>query len=505
MNVSAVQALAWSKTLFGITAVGAYLPKSRLSRAAISSAHNWLAPHLQQAAVGERTMAFWDEDAITMAVEAARDLFANTRLGRETIDRFAFASTTPPFSERSNATIAHRALQLAADCQAVDVAASRRCAVDELHQALVTGSRTLIAAAHRPVAKIASLGELRYSDGGAAVAVGSDTSSLLAVYLGGASRNYDFVDSFRTTQDRFPHDWEERWVREEGYLKIVPEAVNIALQDAGLNAADIDHFILPCPIPRVASAVASACGVSPERLTNDLMENCGIVGPAHSLLMLMVALERARCGEKLLVAEFGQGCTALVLQAGEASGRGNVDAVSRQLNRGVPNEDYFKLLVFNDLVPWDRGMRAEQIAKTALTVAYRNSEALLGFIGARDPQTGAVQFPPSRIAIGPDGDALRASEPYPLSDLGGTVASRTADALAFSVHPPSCYGLIDINGGGRLMMDFTDIDASALREGDAVSFTFRIKDIDVRGGSTRYFWKAVATSDVENDRRGSTN
>ena len=57
----------------GITAYGAYLPRLRLDRASIAAAHAWAMPGLKGQGRGERSMADWDEDSITMAVEAARD------------------------------------------------------------------------------------------------------------------------------------------------------------------------------------------------------------------------------------------------------------------------------------------------------------------------------------------------------------------------------------------------------------------------------------------------
>jgi uncharacterized OB-fold protein len=71
------------------------------------------------------------------------------------------------------------------------------------------------------------------------------------------------------------------------------------------------------------------------------------------------------------------------------------------------------------------------------------------------------------------------------------VATMTADRLAFTRHPPHCYGLVDFCGGGRLMMDFTDPDAAELHTGSPVRFVFRIKDFDEQTGYRRYFWKAV--------------
>ena len=56
----------------GIVACGAYLPRLRLERKAIFEANAWFAPGLRGAARGARSMANWDEDALTMAVEAGR-------------------------------------------------------------------------------------------------------------------------------------------------------------------------------------------------------------------------------------------------------------------------------------------------------------------------------------------------------------------------------------------------------------------------------------------------
>ncbi|MDP6515270.1 MAG: 3-hydroxy-3-methylglutaryl CoA synthase, partial [Alphaproteobacteria bacterium] len=59
--------------MIGITAYGAYIPRLRLSRQAAVAANGWFNPALAALAKGERAMANWDEDSLTMAVEAARD------------------------------------------------------------------------------------------------------------------------------------------------------------------------------------------------------------------------------------------------------------------------------------------------------------------------------------------------------------------------------------------------------------------------------------------------
>src|SRR5262245_45870267 len=57
----------------GILAFGAYIPWRRLQRKAIAETHGWFNPALKGQAKGERAFCNWDEDCVTMAVEAARD------------------------------------------------------------------------------------------------------------------------------------------------------------------------------------------------------------------------------------------------------------------------------------------------------------------------------------------------------------------------------------------------------------------------------------------------
>jgi uncharacterized OB-fold protein len=57
--------------------------------------------------------------------------------------------------------------------------------------------------------------------------------------------------------------------------------------------------------------------------------------------------------------------------------------------------------------------------------------------------------------------------------------------------PPQHYGLIDFEGGGRMMAEFTDVDPGEVESGMEMRMVFRIKDFDEKRGFRRYFWKAV--------------
>ena len=88
-------------TDIGITAYGAYLPRLRLQRKAMAAANAWFNPGIGAQGKGERTMVNWDEDAVTMAVEAARDALpgGDPFVARKHVQALYFASTTMPFAD----------------------------------------------------------------------------------------------------------------------------------------------------------------------------------------------------------------------------------------------------------------------------------------------------------------------------------------------------------------------------------------------------------------------
>src|ERR1700742_2255368 len=122
----------------GITSYGAYIPRLRLQRKAIAQANAWFAPGLMGAAKGERSMANFDEDAVTMAVEAGRDCVpaADPIKYRAFIDAAYFASTSMPFSDRQNAGIVAQALSLEEGISSFDITSSMRAGTSALIAAL---------------------------------------------------------------------------------------------------------------------------------------------------------------------------------------------------------------------------------------------------------------------------------------------------------------------------------------------------------------------------------
>ncbi len=480
--------------MIGITAYGAYIPRLRLQKKVVAQTNAWLAPSLMGKAKGERSLGNWDEDAISFAVEAARDALGPDD-NRSHIKSLYLASTTLPFADRLNAGIVQAALTLAPETSATDVTGSQKAGLTALAQALakVRGDESecaLVVSGDRRVPKAVSAQELDIGDGGAAIVVGHE--GVLAQWVGGAVTNADFVDHFRGSTEDFDYQWEERWIRDEGFLKLVPPVLKRALASAGIEASAVDHFILPSTFKGVADSLAKRTGVRAEAVADNLGTSVGETGCAHALVMLAHTLETAKPGAIILVAQFGQGCEALVFKVTDAiAGFQPQKGVSGWLANRKEETSYMKYLVFNRLVQWDKGMRAEKDNKTALTTLYRYNDAILGLVGGKCSVTGTVQYPRSRMSVAPNSPQVDTQEPYKFAERGGKVLTYSADFLTYSMNPPNHYGQIDFDGGGRIFMDIADVEQGEIDSGTPVRMAFRVKEWDERRGFTRYFWKAV--------------
>jgi len=479
---------------FGVLAAGAYIPRLRLQRRAIADANGWLNAALKSQAKGERAICNWDEDTVTMAVEACRDALAGR--DRAAVQAIHLCSTTLPFLDRLNAGIVAQALDLDDEISALDIAATQRAGTSALRTALAARQDALIVASDNRRAKAASPVEIASGDGAAAILLGEGAS--IAVLRASATVAADFVDHYRSMEAPFDYQWEERWIRDSGYMEIVPPVIRRCLERAGVAAADITQFCMPATLPRVANAIAKAASISDKAVRDSLNAQCGDTGAAHPLMLLVAALEEARPGDRILVVGFGQGADALLFECmaplQNAPGR---TGVKGHLARRREEVNYSKFLAFNDVVEIERGMRAEADKLTPLSALWRNRETVTSFKGGRCARCGTLQFPKSRVCVNPNCNAFDTQEPHPFADKTGRMNSYTADRLTYSPDPPACYGMIQFEDGGRWMMDFTDIEADQLEAGRTMRMVFRIKDVDTQRGFRRYFWKATPVTSAE--------
>ena len=245
----------------GILAFGGYIPLRRLSRAAIAQANGWFNSALKSRAKGERAMCNWDEDSVTMAVEAARDCLGGRDRGD--IAALRFASTTFPFLDRLNSGIVAGALNLQSETSR---ARSRRDAARR-H----VGAGAGVAAAD-PVRswwspprsgrqrRRATL-EMDVGDGAAAAAGRQRRRRSPSSSARRRARSISSI-TYRADGFAFDYPWEERWIRDEGYQKIVPRRRSRRSRRTRTSRPPTSpHFCMPATLPRVAASLAKEAGM----------------------------------------------------------------------------------------------------------------------------------------------------------------------------------------------------------------------------------------------------
>ncbi|UCG84338.1 MAG: 3-hydroxy-3-methylglutaryl CoA synthase, partial [Dehalococcoidia bacterium] len=104
--------------MIGITAYGAYIPWHRLDRQLFLQAWGGFA------IPGERSVAYYDEDSVTMAVEAAMDCLRDREPNN--VDGLFFTTTTSPYKEKLCSATMALALNLRRDIRTVDIIGSLR-------------------------------------------------------------------------------------------------------------------------------------------------------------------------------------------------------------------------------------------------------------------------------------------------------------------------------------------------------------------------------------------
>lgn len=480
--------------MVGITSYGGYIPRYRLSRMVIVQNMAWYFPVIMAVAGGEKAVANWDEDSVSMAVAAAYDCM--TGKDRQDLDGLYFASTTMPFADRLNAGIIAAALNMRekgvtnADFSSC-MKAGTTAAISALGAVEAgTQENVLVVASDQRRTKMATMFEMFFGDGAAAVLFGKD--DVIAEFKGSYSVNCDFIDHYKGYGKEFDYGWEERWVRDIGYGKIIPEAIAGFLAKTGMQIGDFAKVIYPCYFGGTHSGIAKKLGIDKEKTQNNLHAICGDTGAAHPMVMLVAALEEAKPGDKLLLASFGQGCDVMAFEVTEKiTALKERKGIKGSLANRVELSSYQKFSKFRNLITADLGIRGEANPNTALTVLWRKRKMMFGLVGAKCKKCGTPQFPAQPVCVNPDCWTVNEFEDYQFSDKEAKILMFTGDMLSASVDPPAVYGLIGFDGGGRTMLDFTDCELNQVKVGMKTKMSFRRRYSDGMRGFTGYFWKAV--------------
>ena len=482
----------------GIAAAGCYIPMTRLPLSVLTGC----APREGDP---ERSVAWFDEDSITMGVAAARDCLVGRERGQ--IDLLLFATTTYAFEEKQGGVIVARALGLSPSVRTVDIGHSLRGGTQALALALdavAAGSarQALVVVADCRMGPPGS--ELEKNSGDAAAAFLVKNDGALALFVGGTHCSEEIVDVWRSAGDRFTHQWEERFVQQHGYLAPAIAAAGDLRQKFSSLEPKVSQspwtWILSASDEKSHRTLATRLQLDRSLLRNPLFGQVGYCGAAHAPLQLVEALDTALPGQRVAMVNHGDGAEALLFEiSGGESGLGDEKGsahtydgsrpalvrdgrVALARRRVMHSLDQFRRVRDLNLTEYpavyDQGISA--------TVHFRERDENLSLAGQRC-ECGEPQFPKGRICGKCQRKDRWRSEGF--AERHGRLVTYTLDAFHPSPHPPTAVGIVQIDNGPRVHMQIADTAAQDVDVGLSVRFVFR--RIHQVGRRPNYFWKAA--------------
>jgi hydroxymethylglutaryl-CoA synthase len=463
----------------GIVSYGSYVPYRRLKRAAISQVLGI------PAGKGEKAVASFDEDSVSMAVEALRDALRGAP--DAAVAALLFATTTPPYAEKLNAAIVGAAAQLPAEIRAADLTGSVRAGIAALLQAAdaVNGgaSHAAVAMADCRLAAPEARAEQTNGDGAAAFIIGARDA--IAEIEASASVTREFLDTWRAPGERFPHSWEERFALTQAHNPILIGVIRDLLKKANIAPSDLAKVVIDAPSPRAIDDAVRALKLDPARIADPFTATIGQTGAAHAGLMLAGVLPAAKPGDRILVASAGDGADAMLLRMTPAAANYRPRRSVGGMIESKGDVSYANYLKWREILPTEPPRRPDP-ERPAGPPMFRSERWKFGLVGSRCTACGTPQLPPQRVCV--KCRTRDRMESYPFADRAARIATFAIDRLAYSLNPPTVNVVIDFDGGGRFLCEMTDCEPEKIAIGDEVEMTFR--RLFTAGGVHNYFWKA---------------
>jgi hydroxymethylglutaryl-CoA synthase len=467
----------------GITSVGVYIPVYRLSREDIGTVWG------SRSTGGNKAVAGYDEDTVTMAVAAVIDCL---EWGKGGVGGLLLATTTAPYKEKLSAAMVAAVADLPEECHTADFTGSLRAGAAALKTAVDavkagTVKNMMVVVADSRLGAVKGTLEQTLGDGAAALTIGSE--KVIAEIEGSYSIFNDFTDLWRTDEDRFPRAAEGRFIDEVGYVPTVQSAINGLMKKYRLAPADFASVVYNASDVRQHSGLVRRLKLDRTRVQDPLYNDIGNTGASAGFLMLTAALEKARPGDRILFVSYGDGADAFVLRVtDEIINFQKTPVISPQLVGKIPIS-YGQYLTWKNLVPVEASTLPERLL-ISLQSRWRERRAIAALYGAKCKKCGTPQISQigqtTRVCV--NCQAKDEFEPYKFSDKKATLFSYAIDQLMPTLNPPGVNGVIDFEGGGRLICELTDCDIDKVKVGMKVEMTYR--KMFTSRGIHNYFWKA---------------
>ncbi len=338
----------------GIIGYGAYVPRLRIKVEEIARVWNEDARSISKGLnIHEKSVPSLDEDAATIAVEAARKAVLHAGIDSEELGAVYVGSESHPYAVKPTATIVVRAIGAGTAIAAADLEFACKAGTAGM-QILMGMADSGMISYGMAIGTDTSQGrpgdalEYTASAGGAAFIIGSKKEEMIAEILKTVSYTSDTPDFWRREGANFPSHG-GRFTGEPGYFKHVLHATKLLFEKTGFKPSDFKYAVFHQPNGKFPLNAAKLLGFTEKQVEEGLLTP--IIGNTYSgasMLGLAAVLDKAMPGEKVLVTSFGSGAGsdsfAIEVRDSILKKRGRTEAVREQIEKDKIYIDYAQYL-----------------------------------------------------------------------------------------------------------------------------------------------------------------
>jgi len=277
---------------------------------------------------GEIAVANFDEDSLTMSVEAISDSLKGLEAAE--VGGIFLASTTFPYQEKQSASIAAVATDLRQDIVTSDYSGSARCGSIALKSAIDSvkagsAESIIVAASDSRMGDPGTEFIQLFGDGAAAFVV-SNREPVVSIEESFCRTN-EFTDFWRTKDNKFVRSNDPAFMREHGYFKDMTIAVEGLMNKCGVEKKALSKVVYNAYDQRTHQEMARRLGFDwEEQVQDSFFQTIGHTGCASALMGLGAVLQESTKDDLILFANYGDGCDAYLLKI-----QAGIDDVNRRV------------------------------------------------------------------------------------------------------------------------------------------------------------------------------
>jgi len=295
----------------GIAGYGAYVPRYRIAVGEIARAWGLDgAAYGRGLALQEKAVPASDQDAITLAVEAARSAMRRAGADADSVGALYVGSESHPYAVKPSGTVVAEALGIPPDVHMADLEFACKAGTEAMHlaAAVAESGRARFAMA---IAADTSQGapgdalEFATAAGAAAFLIGRE--NLVATFDLIVTHATDTPDFWRREGQRYPRHG-GRFTGEPAYFHHILQAARKAMVRSGLSPRDFRYVVFHQPNGKFPVRVGRMLGFAEEQIAAGLLSpRIGNAYSASAPLGLCAVLDGARPGDRVLMVSYGSG------------------------------------------------------------------------------------------------------------------------------------------------------------------------------------------------------